>query len=223
MKAATKTEPKERPILFSSPMVKAILDGTKLQTRRVMKVQPKTSDSRLAFSMSSTERDQIGKFRWIQIQNDIPVESTSTDYFACPYGRKGERLWVRETFAEFAGILDKNPYVYRADGTFDTPAKEHLEGNKWRPSIFMPREASRITLEITNVRVERLQDISEEDAEAEGLLDEDHSLCEKYGLASSWTSCRDLFQRLWEEINGKKHPWSSNPWVWVVEFRKIDA
>ncbi len=123
----------------------------------------------------------------------------------CPYGWIGDHLWVRETWA-----YDEPQVIYRCGYNGDKPPS-----GKWKPSIFMPRCASRITLEITGVRVERLQDITEEDAVKEG-----------FETTASSFNCSGLFARehfmnLWDFINGKKYPWSANPWVWVIEYKRI--
>lgn len=165
---------KERPILFSAPMVKAILSGTKTQTRRIVKPQ------------------------------QFPLGTC----VACPYGTVGDRLWVRETWLQVpAGI------AFRADGGDHYGAGGKL---KWRPSIFMPRAASRITLEVTGVRVERLQGISEDDAEAEGVAAEPHN-----GSCVDRRCFVKAYASLWDSLNAKRSPWSSNPWVWVLSFRRI--
>lgn len=183
---------KERPILFSAPMVRAILAGTKTQTRRAVK-HPALAT--LSFVVD------CGEGWWGDEEGAVQV--------CCPYGQPGDRLWARETFyydQEDAELL------YRADGEFDSEQVD--SGYKWQSSIHMPRWASRITLEITGVRVERLQDISEGDAKAEGvirprpLVDDDP--CTHI----------DAFGDLWESINGPGS-WDKNPWVWVVEFRRV--
>ena len=161
----------ERPILFSAPMVRAILDGNKTQTRRVVKLKP----------------DYMETF--LRLPNKVAC---------CPYGQPGGRLWVRETFEDCESALH-SCVLYRADG--GTP------GTKWTPSIHMPRWASRITLEITGVRVERLQDISEEDAISEGTP----------FPCGGWVGG---YQKLWESIHGPGS-WDLNPWVWVVEFKRV--
>ena len=161
----------ERPILFSAPMVRAILDRTKTQTRRVVKLKP----------------DYMETF--LRLPNKVAC---------CPYGQPGGRLWVRETFEDCESALH-SCVLYRADG--GTP------GTKWTPSIHMPRWASRITLEITGVRVERLQDISEEDAISEGTP----------FPCGGWVGG---YQKLWESIHGPGS-WDLNPWVWVVEFKRV--
>ena len=172
---------KERPILFSAPMVRALLAGTKTQTRRVVKV-PKRMEG-------------------------VTSPAGALVDFDCPYGRPGDRLWVRETFSYDAKLHfrgDRGPCWYWADGN-----PEYGDWTKPRPSIHMPRWASRITLEITGVRVERLQSISEEDALAEGATlhkDKDPD----YGYAG-W------YRALWESINGPDS-WAANPFVWVIEF-----
>lgn len=194
---------KERPILFSGNMVRAILDGNKTQTRRIVK-----------------EKEIRNRFP-MYIKNNIwawgtkPCDGTqacwSHDTFKCPYGTEGDRLWVRETWSYLDS--EKTEFIYRAD---DNRWIEdlHSAGSPWKPSIHMPREASRITLEIKNIRVERLQDISESDTEAEGIEfmrdipDADESLTGK-----------QLFEVLWESINSLGS-WKQNPWVWVIEFEK---
>jgi len=185
---------KERPILFSAPMVRAILEGRKTQTRRVVKISNPENAMRVEFS--STD---FGVYRF-DLYFPTHVRSET---FPCPYGQPGDRLWVRETWRD--GIYD-GP-IYRADACKVTD--EQLEGT-WKPSIFMPRWASRITLEITDVRVERLQEISEEDAKAEGVL-------------RSGQTFRQSFNDLWGTIHAADGPngWSADPWVWVIEFKQI--
>lgn len=177
---------KERPILFSAPMVRAILSGAKTQTRRLVKPQP-TSET-------ATWGCVGGKgFGFL----------FGGDFVRCPYGTPGDRLWVRETWAE----IDTG-FIYRASD------EDHNPGQIWRPSIFMRRVATRIRLEVMGVRVERLKAITEADARAEGVGGEYHcSMCRE--------SPRREFQRLWDLINGKRAPWETNPWVWVVEFKRV--
>lgn len=202
---------KERPILFSAPMVRAILDGRKTQTRRVMKVQPGDVLWR------SNGRD------WLWLDNDDGPLTEPAPCIRCPYGVPGDRLWVRETWAKPGEVGDS--IEYRADN--DDP----LAG-RWRPSIHMPRWASRITLEVTGVRVERLQDISEDDARAEGIREVTKDGVVKkycvYDLGDHSSTPWDQMPRravaayaaLWNDINGKG-AFLSNPWVWVVEFRRL--
>ena len=198
---------KERPILFSGPMVKAILEGRKSQTRRVMKPQP----IKLPY-------DHIFPSGEHGLMSDTPHQYGSSMAHFCPYGKVGDRLWVRETLRRAESgtptrYLDGCP-VMRDGESIDWPFKR----SPW-PSIFMPRWASRISLEITGVRVERLQEITEEDAVAEG--------CELMvgvtaGGCIGLVSARYAFRKLWDSINGKKYPWSENPWVWVIEFKRIE-
>tara|TARA_R110002094_G_scaffold54390_7_gene65607 strand:- start:3252 stop:3815 length:564 start_codon:yes stop_codon:yes gene_type:complete len=186
-------------------MVRAILDGRKTQTRRVMKPQP-GNDNRIPWP----GRKNIV----INIRDDRVPQ-------LCPYGQPGDRLWVRETFRLFDSHQECSCYdscvcskyngkpVYRADSYWDE--------SKWKPSIYMPRWASRITLEVTGVRVERLQDIGEEGAKAEGVIGED----EAAAAGLTWyDKPRRAFRFLWESINGPGS-WDANPWVWVVEFRRL--
>lgn len=189
---------KERPILFSGPMVRAILNGRKTQTRRVVKPQP----TNLAGP----------NFDGLWSDTIAPV----VRYFACPYGAQGNRLWVRETWgwSSFASMPPSKEYpqflCYR---TGDITENEHV--TRWRPSIHMPRWASRITLEVKAVRVERLQAISESDAQVEGV--EASTQVEMKDGSPCYST---PYQILWEQINGVGS-WEQNPWVWVVEFTRL--
>ena len=180
----------ERPIIFSSPMVRAILDGRKTQTRRLVKPQPKIILAVHSDASITTER----------------IFRSGDQRIHCPYGQPGDRLWVRETFS-----LSGNGYFFRAD----VPQPETVKYS-WNPSIHMPRWASRITLEIINIRVERLQEISEKDANAEGV-----GTLFKYGMPAGRSI--DCFHALWDSINAKRAPWASNPFVWVIEFKLITS
>ena len=182
---------KEKPILFNGEMVRAILDGRKTMTRRAVKPQP-TLDHGLVF-----EGIALGKFG-----------AVSDSVIACPYGTIGDRLWVKETHhVRDAGYVDGTgrDIVYKADDE-DFPYG-------WTPSIHMPRWASRITLEITNVRVERLHEITEADAEREGVEPWSSNALDFNGYYNS-------FSHLWDSTT-KDHKWESNPWVWVIEFKRI--
>lgn len=199
------TTSKERPILFSGPMVRAILKGHKTQTRRLVKPQPRYVQ---ALSEGRFEQSADGGFD----QGVIPLE--------CPYGAPGDRLWVRETF--FCNSCDypdrtehaKENLHYRADGTPDFGGEE--KEIRWKPSIHMPRWASRIDLKILSVRTERIGSISDEDARAEGITP---------SPPTSWIYSSDAvrkFRKLWDSINTKPGSrWSDNPWVWVVEFERV--
>lgn len=221
---------KERPILFSAPMVRAILEGRKTQTRRVLKHQPIrcTELPVLLFPRSRNESIKQSGFIWPNAKEQILA--------LCPHGNPRDRLWVRETWQgplideeleeEFCQSPDyfKKPTFckYRATDTLDAINSDGEELG-WRPSIHMPRWASRIILEITGVRVERLQDINEADARDEGVTDGgclscgDHEPC---GCTDPKPDARDSFCRLWQSINGEES-WHANPWVWVVEFKRI--
>jgi len=206
---------KERPIIFSASMVRAILDGSKTQTRRVMKVQPPPGNYRLGTILSSTVPGEDGRHLWNQVGDDgFSAGEGREPTFPCPYGQPGDRLWVKETHRL------QNRYrnvwcTYIADGlTTPVPSPQMVDiarpGN--RPSIFMHRWASRITLKVTDVRVERLQDISDEDSLAEGVYPT------STGLYPG--SPRAAYQKIWKQINGTAS-WDANPWVWVVEFRRL--
>lgn len=189
---------KERPILFSAPMVRAILDGTKTQTRRVVKipgVMPHTS-----FVITHPEEEIIrfddGTFHYLST-------AAMSGPYACPYGQPGDRLWVRETWGLARQQFDheSRDVVYRADTQRPEP------DDRWRSSIHMPRWASRILLEVTDVRVQRLQDITEADVVAEGV-------------STPGPFAVHHFMDLWNSINGTG-AWNANPWVWALSFRRV--
>ena len=182
---------KERPILFSAPMVRALLDGSKTQTRRVVK-HPLLCD--LSFIVN------CGDGWWGDEEGEVQAR--------CPYGQPGDRLWVREAWTTHA-CFDKVPPRDLTTRSIHYIADGEIETGKYRPPMFMPRWASRITLEITAVRIERLQDISETDALAEGI---DQDTCAPIAV----------YRELWEQINGHAS-WDLNPWVWVIEFKKAPA
>ena len=202
---------KEHPILFSTEMVKAILAGQKTQTRRVVKLRNGDTVGNISESGKVLE--------WIICDKDgdeVPLE------FACPYGSTGDRLWVRETFAPEQMASGKTNIVYRADGV-NPPTYIMANGKEiptlWKPSIFMPRWASRITLEITGIKVERVQDITPEDCFAEGI----ENVGDGVGrLGDTWSMATSLYASLWNKINGKKYPWKDNSWVWAISFKRID-
>lgn len=200
---------KERPIVFSGEMIRSILDGRKSMTRRVVKPQP-TSSERGGGLLSF----QTTKYSWQHTTPDL-LSAGVASY--CPYGAVGDRLFVREAFGFARGFDSYSPSKVPNNATvyYAADEKPHPEMIRWRPSIHMPRWASRITLEITGVRVERLQDITEEDAKTEGLR---CGMADPNGATYDWKA---HFASLWDEINGKSHPWESNPWVWVVEFEEL--
>jgi hypothetical protein len=201
---------KERPIIFSAPMVNAILDGRKTQTRRVINPQP---TGKGPYKYHST----WGDFR------EIPQHKGHKSR----YGVVGDRLWVRETTKEdCSGSVSMNRYVADDAPVLYSGCENHeLNGSlaQWdytrpvKPSIFMPRWASRITLEITGIRVERLQDISEEDAIAEGVDGEREAI---WRGATWYDKPKRAYRFLFESINGQGS-WDANPWVWVIEFKRV--
>jgi hypothetical protein len=215
---------KEKPILFSGEMVQAILDGRKTQTRRVMKPQP--APGVLWGGMVNDEAAT-------DLGDHLFLSDNGNDYFMpCPYGKPGDRLWVRETWAFIDGdgeeISGEGEVIYKADS--DRGLSQAPE--RWRPSIHMPRWASRITLEVTGIRVERVQEISDVDCIAEGTepICDDKRFCHGYpnDITPPDGSCeecsispRGTFGFLWDSINGKRPGclWDSNPWVFVIEFR----
>jgi hypothetical protein len=188
----------ERPVLFSGEMVRAILEGRKTQTRRVV-LLPKTRQQPLY------QPTHQGGGMWAD-SHCLP--------FRCPYGEPGDLLWVRETWFnpdyEACGTKTNEMSYYRATDVSDEWS--------WRPSIHMPKWAARLWLRVTDVRVERLQDISEEDARAEASVK--RQLKTNYGGGNSATW---HFRRLWDSINAKRgYGWDTNPWVWVVSFERED-
>lgn len=197
----------ERGMIFNAEMVRAILDGRKTQTRRIVKLQP--------------DEDGLAKV------TNGPWVDTSERNYRCPFGDVGDRIWVRETWAE-AGASAPNLKLYRANYPEHVPS--HYENVppaneiRWTPSIHMPRWASRILLEITDVRVERLNAISERDAQAEGVAKLRGGYWQHYqpGWTQHQLSARGSFVTLWKSIYGEES-WNSNPWVWVIEFKRIEG
>jgi hypothetical protein len=248
---------KEYSIVESGPMVRAILEGRKTQTRRIVKPQPRQVKL-FPYPMGGVQlADESGDPHWaIEHARKSrrwawPVdEAPCVPAALCPYGAPGDRLWVRETWGE--SDSDGGPViVYKAGGhmvrgatgskRLGTWADEIFPGEvgevyppeRWRSSIHMPRWASRITLELTAVRVERIQDISEADARAEGCeqsdvitmddakdLTGDHKRLLESFVGGRFTAKMD-FVCLWHAINAKRAPWESNPWCWVLEFKRI--
>ncbi|HCI4212516.1 TPA: hypothetical protein NO485_004991, partial [Klebsiella pneumoniae] len=207
-------------MIFNSEMVRAILDGRKTQTRRIMKIQPEHSGLGLRRVIDSKNGSDDGKYFWSS--SDACGLKARSKSFACPFGAVGDRIWVRETWAE-AGASAPDLKLYRANYPEHVPSiYENVppaEEIRWTPSIHMPRWASRILLEITDVRVERLNAISEEDARAEGIIDGGCLNCgetEPCGCANPEPDATDAFAYLWQSIYGQEN-WNANPWVWVIE------
>lgn len=207
----------ERGMIFNAEMVRAILDGRKTQTRRPIKWK-QTRFTEIG------EREDGSKWPWSE-----DAEHAFDSWHPCPFGSVGDRIWVRETFQgplfDFdlmdSYCKDSTPFeksefcVYKADGV---PAPEFYDADDelhccWRPSIHMPRWASRILLEITGVRVERLKSISDRDALREGCSTAD---------MKSGDCVADVFARLWASIYGSDS-WNANPWVWVIEFKRVEG
>jgi hypothetical protein len=240
------------PILFSTEMVQAILDGRKTMTRRVIKTPNtfKPWNANINDAYDSIQSDDKGEVSFL-----VAGDQGWTDWSKCPYGKVGDVLWVRESWMILdtevcdSEIFDKDGFptdeyqiqVSYKDGIrkwckvseeFYDRMNEKIdffeqEGERWSPSIHMPKSACRIFLKITNIRVERLQDITDKDAISEGIQEftKDNTVL-KYGLDGwNWSEmprkAKDGFLKLWESINGKESL-NSNTWVWVIEFEKID-
>ncbi|HCA7854515.1 TPA: hypothetical protein MX526_000844 [Enterobacter hormaechei] len=224
---------KERGMIFNGEMVRAILDGRKTQTRRIMKNQPAGDYPDTPALIRSVD----GGFQWYGHYGESSI-------FNCPFGAVGDRIWVRETWGVVSHELDEdgriqswipdrpataihempfgNGYysghaIYAADGDFTWGDDDGYEDGRscWKPSIHMPRAACRISLEITGVRVERLRDLSEDDAKSEGITPPSG------GVIPGW-EFRINFRDLWMSIYGSEN-WEANPWVWVIEFKRIEG
>lgn len=205
---------KERGIIFNDEMVRAILDGRKTQTRRIIKSVPTTHDFH-GWVMSSTCAKDEGKACWAIGDSPLLKDPIRRN---CPFGKIGDRLWVRETWQ--CGLCTESTFAYRATHKPSDLEEGWSEIIKWRPSSQMPRWASRILLEITDVRVGRLQDISQADAIAEGAPPSHPSIdavSREYGFPDF---PRSWFGQTWWHIYGKEN-WQANPWVWVIEFKQI--
>ncbi|EPL9571146.1 hypothetical protein MMK73_003248 [Providencia rettgeri] len=208
---------REHGVIFNSDMVRAILSGRKTQTRKAMKAQPRSSETRVGDYWFPCDRVQS----MVHVSDFISGNSAMPDaheFFStcCPLGGIGDRIWVRETFQ--VGLCTESTFAYKATHKPSDLYEGWGEVIKWRPSTQMPRWASRITLEITNIRVERLQSISEEDAKAEGF---DNSQSDAANSIGWFEKPIRAFRRDWENINGTDG-WNSNPWVWVIEFKNAN-
>ena len=220
---------KERPIIFSGEMVKAILDGKKTMTRHLVKFKDFTTDSITPLHIELAE----GRYCLFNERNGWLI-----GYPKCKFGEIGDRLWVRETWQEIGpDCLLTYKATYPSDLYAKRPELENVpplaglkeRGYLWKSPMFMPRWASRILLEITDIRVERLQDISEQDCEKEGLriLPASGRYVVSPGdqyFGSASHDAVEVFSWLWDSINAKKgYPWSSNPWVWAIELKVIEV
>jgi hypothetical protein len=236
---------KERPILFSGAMVRALLNGSKTQTRRVVKPAPD------ADQVLRTVTGSSGFVYSVDDTPSVPYPAVRRIRWDCPYGQPGDRLWVRETWRGVVEISPPGQSVEHGVARY-VPDREHCrrveyaatqarDSEPWRPSIHMPRWASRILLEIVSLRVERLQDISDHDAIAEGI---EPNWCgdlskgpngfggEGWVPDCGWINylsgpdgeeahtAVESYRTLWESINGPGS-WEANPWVWVVEFKRV--
>lgn len=196
------------PILFSTPMVQAILEGRKTQTRRLVKPQPKTDPQ------TGDRLIDKGPFgQEVQPWDEYIAFHKGGGSF-CKYGKVGDVLWVRETWTQ-NGL---KYYRFKADykkgeGLFTSESVPEKYRNKWKPGIHMPKEAARIFLEITNVRVERLHDIQKSDIYSEGAMSQQH--------IDQGSNAFTVWSNLWQSINGPES-WEANPWVWVIEFKRIE-
>lgn len=229
-------------MIFNAEMVRALLDGRKTQTRRPIKWK-QTRFTEIG------EREDGSKWPWSE-----DAEHACDFWHPCPFGAVGDRIWVRETwgvvshaFSDDGLMIDWVPdrpataihempfgngyysgyAIYAADGDFTWGDDDGYEDGRscWKPSIHMPRAASRILLEITDVRVERLNAISEEDARAEGIIDGGCLNCgepEPCGCANPEPDATDAFAYLWQSIYGQDN-WNANPWVWVIEFKRVEG
>jgi hypothetical protein len=212
---------KERPILFSGPMVKAILEGRKMQTRRIVKPQPTTSKPESALEhgdiiidnvMGQNEETNLFKLKESKGHGMKRAGMLNAYPYYCPYGKIGDRLWVREFHARIPGMQGLHQVHYMVDGPIPSISERHDAGLlRTYPSIHMPRWASRITLEITDIRVQRVQEISEADAKAEGLPPS----CPQWSLIND-------FKYLWNSLHGPD-AWERNDWVWALTFKKLEG
>lgn len=198
----------ERPILFSTHMVQIILEGKKTQTRRIIK-----GDIITGFDV----KDRV------PVVMKVEGNTAKGKSIKCPYGKPGDILWVRETWCR---KLKNGNYAYKADRPNEPGYLQACYDDAvWRPSIYMPRGATRIFLRVTNVRVERLKDITEDDAKNEGIKSywaEPHKNTPPFVGTGLCHNRREAFKELWDSLNSKRgYGWDANPWVWVIEFERV--
>ena len=213
---------RERPIIFSAHMVLALLAGRKTMTRRIVKYVYPASFAVIGVRDAISDRDGAPS----------RLDIAPRDWELCPYGVPGDRLWVREAFqycdVQLDGYEREDPVCvlfkadmkpYRCEPTARFIPNQHAEEwkiGRWRSPLYMPRWASRLTLEVTDVRVERLHDISDADARAEGVTPAPFT---RAGRAADLLHV-EAFEALWESIHGKGS-WHANPWLWVISFRRL--
>ncbi|QFZ68292.1 ASCH domain-containing protein [Klebsiella quasipneumoniae] len=220
---------KERGVIFNGEMVRAILHGRKTQTRRIVK----GTDGAVKFCK---EWDINGEEIFVVLgEKDHTGMNPVLGALSCPFGAVGDRIWVREAFRVHSLATDVATLAYKASERNSWTEQTHrvpvavcnkpATPEKWTPSLHMPRWASRILLEITDVRVERLNAISEEDARAEGIIDGGCLNCgepEPCGCANPEPDATDAFAYLWQSIYGQES-WNAAPWVWVIEFKRVEG
>jgi hypothetical protein len=231
---------KEHPIIFSGEMVRAIIDWRKTQTRRVVKHAPPDTDPPTDWVWGLYDG------LWYPHDGEYPDEG-HYDTYTCPYGQPGDELYIKEAWRTFSGMDERNatdmaesckeagwdspwaPIQYEADGHRDNwDVVPHDEPGRYRHARFMPKWLSRLTLRVTNVRVERVQEINEKECWAEGLVRVDKPLrnlarATPVRGAPQLTVPRQAFAQLWDSINTKRgFGWDINPWVWVIEFERVE-
>lgn len=220
-----------KPILFSTEMVQAIIEGKKTQTRRIVKPNPEGPAAiypGISFCKAHVNEYAQLRYTWEYKSPSGEVYGDGSGYCNhCPYGMIGDILWVRETFVKACqwngdGEMLSLKYYYRADNNwsnmdwYDEKSDSTTSSPKWKPSLFMPKVVCRLFLKITDIRVERLQDISEQDAISEGAIP---MHLDDFG--NTFKTYKRGFQSLWESINGADS-WQSNPFVWVISFTKTE-
>ncbi len=216
---------RERPILFNGAMVRAILAGQKVQTRRAVKWNKVASGLNLRFTGLNAQRYPKG---WVLESDSRTSSEWRCQPTPCPFGQPGDRLWVRETWMDLTGTGiehrdlatgKRTRYAYGAESPKGSASDEARKdyGLRWRPSIHMPRDACRLVLEITAVRIERLQAITEADAIAEGAPAKAETSELRW---QHYVPHAQGFIDLWNSTGGD---WDSNPWVWVIEFKRVEA
>lgn len=241
----------EHPILFSTEMVRAILEGRKTQTRLIIKESyngcltnggphPCPNEPVVMYPGEVIQSPIEGEPDMVITGNKVHANffcSTMDRTAYCRFGKPGDWLWVRETWGIFAGMEESNPIIYRADGNWEASGINgpvHVEGNRWKPCIHLKKEHSRIWLQVTDITVEALQDISDEDAIDEGVewrvMGKEYGKLEGQRLYKDYLNptntqfgpifAKDSFQYLWQSVNGN---WDENPWVWVIKFNVLST